>query len=368
MRNTLETNTPEQLAVALQSYNSYLCEIPEQFDVLDEYLHGLTKTDFCVAFKQLQKTVSDIYDYLYKNPHEIGLVVKDKKGEWKVQASQHISCIKKLLYVIGRFSVLDGNTLNISMETLMNAYMTYYPNYSVELAENVKEHDANKRNKFFESKHMRSVFECLQKFGFQIDGLDHEILHIQVSNQPSVLIALKAFSTPKICRISFGFDFTKFNYRVFNHTSDAKIPLEDLYSYCLLSEEHKKFLSTLNRAMNDLHAEYGECESGWYSGTLPCQYIYKNKIRILQNIENGLLPYVVVRFGKKTAKIIQLIESLPVEYRNCIGRCEGCRKGECEHRIPVTAAGKKYVVCNVAWWYFPPRVDAVQYIVGAYKV
>ena len=372
MSNTLETKTIEQLSIALQSYNTYMCEIPEKFNVLEEYLHGLTALDFCAAFKKLQEIVVNIYNYLYDNPKTIGLVIVDKKtGELKVQTSQHISCIKKLLYVLGRHSNLDENVLSIPMELLMNAYMTYYPNISVELAETIKEYDINKRNKFFESKHMRSVFECLQMFGFKVEGLeDSEIksLRIQYPQQPSVIIALKAFSTPNICRISFGFDFTKFNYRVFSHASNAKIPLEDLYSYCLLPTEHQKFLSELNQAMKELNVDYGECESGWYNGTLPCQYIYKNKIRILQNIENGLMPAVVVRFGKKADKITKLIESFPPEFYNSIARCRGCKKGGCDHRISVTAAGEKYVLCNIAWWGFPPVVDAVPYIVKAYTI
>ncbi len=50
MANTLETKTIEQLHTALVSYNSYMCEIPDSFPVLPEYLHGLTETEFCRAF------------------------------------------------------------------------------------------------------------------------------------------------------------------------------------------------------------------------------------------------------------------------------------------------------------------------------
>ena len=86
MANTLETKTIEQLHTALVSYNSYMCEIPDSFPVLSEYLHGLT----------------DTYTYLNEHPESIGLTARDRKnGEWKVQSSQHISCIKKLLYVLG---------------------------------------------------------------------------------------------------------------------------------------------------------------------------------------------------------------------------------------------------------------------------
>ena len=42
MRNTLETKTIDQLHTALVSYNSYMCDIPETFPVLPEYLYGLT--------------------------------------------------------------------------------------------------------------------------------------------------------------------------------------------------------------------------------------------------------------------------------------------------------------------------------------
>jgi len=60
-----------------------------------------------------------------------------------VQTSQHISCVKKLLYAIGRFAVPDSNSLKIGFDKLMNAYMTYYPNISIELAEKIKEYRFN---------------------------------------------------------------------------------------------------------------------------------------------------------------------------------------------------------------------------------
>jgi hypothetical protein len=381
MANTLETKTPEQLTAALQSYNSYMCEIPDNFTVLDEYLNGLTTVEFCGAFIVLQKIVIDIYKYLIENPQAVGLVKKNKKtGELEIQTTQHISCVKKLLYTIGRFSTLESNSLIIDINELMNAYMTYYPNISVELSEKINEYDKNKQSKFFESKNMRSVFLCLEKFGFELNGIDTDInkinsITIRYPKQPFVINVIKAFALPRVCRISFGFDFTKFNYRVFAHKSDEIVPLEDLYSFHLIPNEHKKFLSVLNQALNEIGADYGECESGWYNGTLPCQYIYKNKVRILQNVENGLMPHVVMwQRGKpeivikKPAKVIDLFKLLPDKNRNIIGKCHGCTKGECGRRNIVSANDKKYVVCAGGWWGFPPEVDVVPFIVKAYKI
>ena len=385
MSNTLETKTPEQLTHALQSYNSYLCDIPDSFTVLDEYLNGLSQSEFCEAFKELQVIVSDIYKYLQENPQSIGLIKANKKnGELEVQTSQHISCVKKLIYTIGYFSNLnlDSKSLFIRMDSLMNAYMTYYSNCSVELSEIVNVYDTTKQSKFLETKHMWNVFGVIEQFGFLIEGLKQEayneeaILEISYPKRPFVINVLKAFSMPRICRISFGFDYTKFNYHVFAYTSKAKLPLTDLYSFQLLSDEHKKFLIRLNQTMEEeTGAGYGECESGWYNGTLPCQYIYRNKVRVLQNIENGLIPAVVITSGmkpekitKKTGKYISYFESLPDEYKS-IMKCRGCRKGECG-KIAITIEDKKYVMCvgKGAWWMFPPKEEAIKFIVAAYKI
>jgi len=372
MSNTLETKDIAQLHTALISYNSYMCEIPDSFPVLSEYLHGLTETQFCRAFVQLERIMTEIYTDLTEHPESVGLTVWDKKtGAWKVQSSQHISCVKKLLYVLGRFGEMTGDILHIPMNTLMNAYMTYYHNISVELVDTIKESDKEKQDKFYKTKHMRAVFDCLTGFGFVFDGLDApdtQVLDVRYPENPAVLTVLCAFASPKICRVSFGFDFTKCNYRVFAHPADAKLPLCDLCSYQLLSEENKAFLSALNEKLESLGASYGDCAGGWYHGTLPCDYNYKNKVRILQNMENGLLPHVVLRFGKKAEKMGKFIESLPEEYKGLVQKCRGCKKGECDHRIPVTADGKKQIICNVAWWYFPADVKAIPYIATAYRI
>ena len=384
MANTLETKTPEQLSGALRSYNDYLCDVPNGFDVLEEYLGEVERHEFCRAFKALRDIVADIYDCLRDSPQEIGLVKINKKtGEAAVQTSQHISCVKKLLYAIGRFSELESDSLNIRMDSLMNAYMTYYPNSSVELASSINVFDADRRNKFFESKHIRPVFRILERFGFAVDGAGDEAyedaatLKIRYPQLPSVINAMKSFALPEICRASFGFDYAKFNYRVFAHPKAAKLPLADLYSFQLLPDGHKRFLARLNQVMEEeTGADYGECESGWYNGTLPCQYIYQNKLRVLQNIENGCMPAIVITSGMKTEKILQktgkyieYFKSLPDGCRSAV-RCRGCKKGDCEGRIAIAADDRKHAMCvgKGAWWVFPPKEEYIPLIVKAYKL
>jgi len=382
MRNTLEFRTPEELTIALQTYNSHICEIPDNFTVLDEYLHGLTVDEFCGAFKKLQKIITDIYDFLTENLQTVGLLKTDKKtGELKVQMQHNISCVKKLLYTIGRFSTLESDSLIVRIDEFMNAYMTYYFNYSVELAETLKEHDIAKQNKFFESNYIRSVFGCFERFGFEIKGLAEKrenISDITISyhDLPAIIKVIKSFSMPRICRISFGFEFTKFNYRVFSHASTAKLPLEDLYTFQLLSDENKDFLSQLNQAMAEAGVNLSEYQTeGW--GT----YVYSNKGRITQK-ENSLSPSVMPITGytandfsekacKKLPKIESFVESLPDKYINAVGKCRECKGAQakdCWRRYAVTAKDKKYFICNNAWWTFPPEIDAIPYIVRAYKI
>ncbi|MCL2488159.1 MAG: hypothetical protein FWE80_05690 [Oscillospiraceae bacterium] len=373
MANTLETKTPEQLSAALQSYNDHQGTIPDQFTVLDEYLHDLPVGEFCGSFRELQKIVTGVYDYLRENPQTIGLVAADKKtGTLTVQTSQHISCVKKLLYAAGRFSAFESHALVISFNDFMNAYMTYFRNCSVELSEKINVYEPDKQRKFFQSKHLRAVFACLEAFGFEMGGIGaeaHDItaITIRYPRRPSVIPVIKAFAAPRICRVSFGLDYTKFNHRVFAHGAEARLPLKDLYSFTLLPDAHKVFMQQLDEAMRMAGTNYGEAAGGWYHGTLPCQYNYKNKVRILQNVEHGLMPYAVLRY-KPRERIERLLASIPEAVLSGMGRCRGCVKGECGTRVTAAVpGGKKYVLCT-GWLAFPPIPEAVPFIVKAYKI
>ena len=379
MRNTLEFKTPEELTIALQSYNSSMCEIPDNFIVFDEYLHGLAVDEFCGAFKNLQKIITEIYDYLIDNPQEVGLVKEDKKTcGLKTQMQHNISCVKKLLYVIGHFSTLESDSLIIRIDEFMDAYMTYYFNYSVALADTLKKHDRDKQNKFFETKYVRAVFGLFERFGFEIKGLaknPENISDIIISYPgcPAVIKVIKAFVMPRICKIGFGFDFTKFNYRVFSHNSTAKLPLEDLYTFQLLSADDKNFLMSLDIALAEAGVNRNEHQRDGYS-----TYLYGNvKFRVTQNDENRLHPSVPLIVGKtpeqvhrKIPKIKQYIESLPEKYMNVVGKCRGCqgtKTTDCWRRFTINTKDKQYFICNNAWWGFPAELDAIPYIVKSYE-
>lgn len=261
------------------------------------------------------------------------------------------------------------------MDLFLDTYGTFYSNCSTSLSEDITELNTDKRKKVYESKQVALVLEYLIQFGFTIDNFNRnkpyeemEFIKLFYPNMPAICHVIKAFSKPRICRISFGFDYTKFNYRVFAYPSDVTIPYMDLYSIQLIPDIHREFFLKLNECMIELGSSFGECESGWYHGIQPCQYIYNSKLRILQNMENGLMPTIVIKVSKKIDKVTRFIETLPEQYKSGIGKCRGCKKGECAGRAIINTKDKRYVLCNGAWWSFPPSIEAIPYIVEAYKL
>jgi len=380
MRNTLKFETLEELTIALESYNSFICEIPDHFTVLDEYLYGLTVDEFCASFKKLETIISAIYDEIIKNPQEIGLVKANKKtGELKPQMQHQISCVKKFLYTIGHFSTLESDSLIIRMDHFMEAYMTYYFNYSIALTDTIKQHDSDKQNKFFKEKYIHAVFGLYKKFGFEIKGLNDEYeknsnIIISYPSHPSIIKVIKAFAMPRICKIGFGFDFTKFNYRVFSYDNTAKLPVKDLYTFQLLATDEKNFLLCLDESLAEIGVSRNEYQHEGYS-----TYLYGNvRFRVTQDNENKLHPSIPLIVGKtpeqthrKIPKIEKYIESLPEKYLNAIGECRSCQGAkttECWRRFKVSTKDKNYFICNNAWWVFPAELDAISHIIKAYHV
>lgn len=292
----------------------------------------------------------------------------------KIQTSPNISCIKKIIYTFGLVSILENNMLIVDMKAFCDSYSAFYSNCSTALTDKVKSIERDKFDKFYTAKHVSAVLKYLITFGFVIDGFvedkkfsELQQLKITFPRKPHITNIIKAFSRPRICRISFGFDYTKFNYRIFSYGINSKILMVDLYSVCLLSEEHRDFLLLLNSRLEEKNISYGESEKGWYHGTLPCQYNYKNKVRVLQNIEYGILPHLVLDFRNKIDEGATLIESIPEEYRPHIPQCKGCRKA-CNTRTIIHAAGKKYALCHGQWWHLPLEKGSIDFIMKALRL
>ena len=209
-----------------------MCDIPSVFPVRDCYLHGMVQADFCAAFIALQKIVMEIYAHIEQYPEAAGLATVSKTGTKKVQSSQNIAGIKKLLYTIGLWGKSFDDALVAPMRDVMNFYMLTFADYGINpktsLSSYYKEYDDAQQRKFFEKKHMQLLFNCLEKFGFAVE-LDENVT-IRYPDNPNVLRVLHEFATLRVCRNRFRFEFAKFNHRVFAYERDERVALEDLYS------------------------------------------------------------------------------------------------------------------------------------------
>lgn len=371
----LKYDTPEELQKAIETYNDYMTQVPEEFSVRGEYLGKLTEAEFCREYNAFKNLVLRMYSELYANPERIGLIKTNKKGEQKIVKSQRVTCIKKLFYCLGISSTYKNEALVVKSLDFARTYYTFFNNTSIGLSDKLKDIDLESLDKFIQRKQLHKVISYIEDFGFTFHGFNanKSIKHWQdcrvtYSKSPRMLWVIKAFSMPKLCRISFEMDYARFNYKVFAHKKKARLPLEDLVSFNLISsEEHKCFLIDLNHRLEKIGISYGEAASGWYHGTLPCQYNYKNKIRILQNMEYGIIPYILMDFRNKEEEGIKIIQSIPYKFRKNIPTCKGCKK-ECKSRVVIEVDNIKYALCYGMWWQLPFTTGIIDFIEQAITI
>jgi len=363
-----------QLTDKIRTYNAFMCDIPPNFPVRDDYLRGLSQADFCAAFISLQKIVMDMYAYIEQHPEAVGLAKVSKTGMKTVQYSQNIAGVKKLLYAIGFLGAFVNGALVAPMRNLMNFYMLTFADYGINpktsLSSYYKEFDDEKQRNFFEKKHMQLLFDCFEKFGFVVT-LDDKVT-IRYPQNPHVLHVLNAFASLRVCRNRFRFEFAKFNHRVFAYDRDERMALHDLYSYVLLSNEKQQLFSTLHNVLNVDFSEYASCSNDVSVG---CQYNYKNHLRIDQTPEGDLHLYLVFAKVRCLIKTAEYIERLPEVYRRRINifSCDACRikDGKCiaNRQFGTTENGKQSILCVTRhYWQFPFTMEAIPYIVEAYHL
>lgn len=371
----------------LGEINTYMCFVfnsPEDFPVLDEYLFGLKRAEFCKAFNRLKDIVMSIYKDMSINYQSVGLAEPGKKVSiHDEQTSQHTSCVIKFFYAIGKSAELTGNLLSAPMDFFMNMYMTYMNAYSsnsrdygyIALQDTVKEFDTKRQGNFYKSRYIGLLFNYLNKFGFDIQTTNGSIT-MAYPDFPIITRIIKAFTKPLTCRNSFMLDYAKFNYRVFNHESAANIPLVDLHGFQILSDESKEFMLLLLKQINGLGTKYKILGNKWDPYLIPYGYAYKSKekIRIHQSLDNIYSVSIGSDFtNPKQEKINAFIRSVPDEIgMNIDGHCFPCDKYDweaCHSRREFETNVGEIVLCrNMSRLNFPPTVNALPYIVTAINI
>jgi len=363
MANMQVEKKKDEFIIKLKSYLNNICDIPESFPVLDEYLVGLTQEEFCMTFRELKDIIMGIYEDLSVSPER--LVIDNN-----YTTSSKPDIIFKFIYVTGIVSEIEGILLIADRTQFMNAFMTFWGKTNTQLDKKIKEFDKEQQDKFYKTE-IKALFHCLKGFGFRIEEQENKII-VSYPRNPAIMKVIKSFAKHRFFRAGYIYDYRKFNYRVFATASDAKVPLTDFYSFQLLNDEHKKYLLTLDEKLAEMKIRYGETVESWGWGTNPCKYVYNAKISVHQNMEEGLIPHIDI--DRKTydlEKVLEYYLTIPEEIGVKVKTCNRCGAGgenpECGNCAQVVVRGKNINMCKIGSWFFPPTSEALPYFLDAYE-
>ena len=350
----------------MRFYNEVLREIPDDFDVLDEHLNGISKADFCKAFKELRDITVAIYDDAIADPESYGFVKTDRKTGERKHTGLDVHAITCLLYALGKSGEINGVNLEIDLNKFRNVLALSPKKIMMGKAE---EKDPAAFDKQYKKKHIAGLINKLRDFGFAFDGFDagkeySELTKLTVSHRnESLPTVLKVFAEFKICQKCFVFDFAKFNYKVFSKGKDEKLPFDDLYSVTYIPANKLQAAKALLAEMEELGLDYGFCpEPVYWQGPMACYYNFRGKLRIIQNAI-GFFVFAPAPGNIPKAKVEAFLDSLPEKYKSFYAICGGCGgKKECGSRIHPTVSGKIRTVCAGQWPSFPAEMQSIPYI------
>lgn len=348
----MEFASAEELSARIRQYLHHLPEVPEAFPVRSEYLlDGIGPREFARAFRQYRDMMARVHADMAASPDAYGLVAYSKRGALRT-TRQGIDCMTKLTYALGLCGEVKDRVLRVSGSRLAEARKS-----------------RNVGGVSFVLQDMPALMERLTAFGFVIEPLSTAgdgtcDLQVTTPDHPDLVAAVKAFTLPRAARADIRFDFAYFNHRVFAVGVDEPLPFDDLFSASLLTPENREFVRAFIDQMAELGYSYGDCQSGWYHGVLPCQYVFGSVARVYQNM-SGVWLYVYV---EKMKDFWSYFDAAPERYRNhmlaSIKRCNGCRKAsECDHRTVREVDGARIVFCSYNQVSLPATVEDIPFAI-----
>lgn len=367
---TMAYQTMEELHDALHFYNQFVREVPQDFFVCAEHLKELTRSAFCKAFKMFRDLTVALYDEAAAYPADYGYAVQQKRTGIYKPTTLRFDVVFKLYLSMGRAGRLDGKRLVVDREQFQNIYGT--PNSKVEKGK-IQQVGDDAFLEIMRRDRIELFLHKLSDFGFRFEGCGTDMpwgmekTFIVTHEEADIPVVLKAFADIPLSSKSYEYDFRKFNYKVFSVPKDERLPFEDQYTASYIPSDKMDAAKALIAAMKEIGADYGDCAKycSW-QGRMACYYIFKNKLRIIQNMD-GMFVFAPVVGKIRRDRRIAFMENLPERYKAIYARCEGCR-AECDGRIPISINGKMTAVCSYKWPSIPAEMEAVPYIVEAYQL
>ena len=328
----MQYESEEALSTAIAEYSHHFFQIPDTFDVKPEYLlDGISGSHFTKAFKDYRNLIAGIYADMSNNPDGYDFVTTDKKGNFK-NTKQPIQCIMWLMYALGKAGEVKNRTLVVSSQKINEIFSG--------------KHDCivkGVNNSLINKNHL---FQKLTAFGFQFSTSDFDKIEsdftVTVTNNPDIIVAIKAFTLSWYSDVSFNCDYAGFDYYVFSVGFNEDLPYKYLYVATIASEQTKKYIETVITELTKLGYKHKNIRHHGFRSNVwmyRCCFFYQSDDNIWMNCPVHYAPK-----NKKDAYLKHL-ESMPEKYRSRKLCAPACRK-ECGNRSIEVEDGKKIAYCS----------------------
>ena len=317
---------------AIQNFYDHIISVPDNLNVKDSCLFGISEHDFTVGLSELTEVIKSIYTDMIQNSADYGLpLVEDiEYSPFNPKAADSKNSAHRL-YAL--FSTLVKNGELKDAEIIVD---------ETKLSESLKK--LRPRYKVANSK---KIIQKLRDFGFIYDN---NVL--SYPDNPKIIPALYAYmnvaSIDCPAAFSFNYIFTMCN---------APVHQEVIAEY--LSGDERTFFTRLNAFMEDSGFVIGD-ESDYRAFSFSIEYWIdtKDKKRIVRcHTDNGRLCVLLKLHSSDCYDYY--IESLPENVKQMFRKESGCRacREDCTYRLYRTFEGVSYIDCGYGNWFTVTEYD-----------
>ena len=317
----------EELTAKIAEYDSAIEEIPESFEVADDYLiDGMTAADFAAGYKKYRNLMKQINTAIIAAPDSFGLTAPDKKGVIKVVEATFYPFLWAFTAMAVSGDVKDGVLYVNGAEFLV--YATGKKAFG--------SHDAYPRN-------LSVVMDKLGDYGFAADGyIFGESADFTVKGDANLIRVIKAATLSQYRSKSMLSDYAHFNCLMYKYPAKDKMEFADTHTAKISADYVVEYVTTAIAEFAKLkHGIGSERHHKHTEGWLRFKFF-----QIYYGTDN---VYTILEMKDITAHK-DYLETLPEKYFNMASdgaKCRGCRK-ECGARFVGEMFGKKSAWCKLA--------------------
>jgi len=314
----------------LVEYNSEIEEIPDVFEVHDDYLiDGMTADNFITGYKAYRDLIKQLNTDMVARPGDFGLLATDKKGEIKPVNSFQFLFLWLFIALARSGEVRNG---------ILHVDGTMFLEYT---EKGKKLGDITSR-----PKNIDSMIIKLPEYGYIVENYIHgEPTNFTIGHKenPYLLPAIKASTLSRYQEKSIVCDYACFNALMFKTAPKEKMYFPDTHT---AKKMKKEYVDRVNAIINgfasiglspaaERHHNYGV---GWMKFGVYFQFYYR-----VDGLHGILNIHSVPTHEKYLA-------TLPDKYLNLIKNnlgCKGCRCKNEKCKLK-NAEGRKCRACTPA--------------------